>query len=177
METIRYVFPGNALTAGDTLNVTWSDGGLRPDRKLAQLPPELDLPKAGSLLIGERGNMVLPHVGAPRLYPLENFKDYVYPKEPKIASHWHRWIDAIVEGGQTTDGFDYSGPLAETVQLGNVATRVVRRTIAKRGDNSLGAKDANTLHWDADNLRFTNHAEANKLLTKAYRAGWEVPAA
>jgi predicted dehydrogenase len=177
MQTIRYVFPGNELIAGATLNLTWTDGGLRPDRKLAQLPPELDLPKLGSLFIGEKGNMVLPHVGGPRLYPEENFKGFVYPKEPKIASHWHRWIDAILEGGKTTDGFDYAGPLSETVQLGNVATRYARPPTPKRGNNTVAPKDTNLLQWDAENLQFTNAPAANALLTKKYRPGWEVPAA
>jgi predicted dehydrogenase len=177
MQTISYVFPGNDLIAGKTMNLTWTDGGTRPDRKLAQLPPELDLPKSGSLFIGEKGNMVLPHVGGPRLYPVENFKDYAAPKEPKIASHWHRWIDAILENKRTTDGFDYAGPLTETVQLGNVATRAARAPVPKRGANVIGPRESNTFKWDAENLRFTNHPEANALLTKTYRKGWEVPAA
>jgi len=174
-QTIRYVFPGNDLTAEATLKVTWTDGGLRPDRKLAQMPPELDLPKSGSLFIGEKGNMVLAHVAGPRLYPVENFKGFAYPKDIKGLNHWHRWIDAMVEGGKTTDGFDYAGPLAETVQLGNVATRALRPALPKRGSNVVN--DAPVLQWDAENFRFTSDVEANKLLTKTYRKGWEVPAA
>ena len=174
-ETVRYVYPGNELIAGPTLTLTWTDGGLRPDRKLAQMPPELDLPKNGSLLIGEKGNMVLPHVGGPRLYPVENFKDFTYPKDIKGLSHWHRWIDAIVEGTKTSDGFDYAGPLSEAVQLGNLATRVARPPMPKRGSNVV--KDPPVMNWDAENLRFTNSPEANALLTKTYRPGWEVPAA
>jgi predicted dehydrogenase len=174
-ETVRYVFPGNELTAGKTLPLTWTDGGIRPDRKLAQMPPELDLPKSGSLFLGENGNMVLPHVGGPRLYPVENFKGFAYPKDIKGLNHWHSWVDAILAGGRTTDGFDYSGPLSETVQLGNVATRVARPPLAKRGTNVV--KDEPPLLWDAANLRFTNSPEANRLLTKTYRPGWDVPAA
>jgi hypothetical protein len=33
------------------------------------------------------------------------------------------------------------------------------------------------LEWDAPNLRFNNSPEADKLLTKTYRAGFEVAAA
>jgi hypothetical protein len=33
------------------------------------------------------------------------------------------------------------------------------------------------LEWDAANLRFANSPEADKLLTKSYRAGFEVAAA
>ena len=174
-ETVRYVYPGNELIAGPTMTLTWTDGGLRPERKLAQMPPELDLPKNGSLLIGEKGNMVLPHVGGPRLYPVENFKDFTYPKDIKGLSHWHRWIDAIVEGSKTSDGFDYAGPLSEAVQLGNVATRAARPPMPKRGTNVV--KEIPVMNWDSEKLRFTNYPEANALLSKTYRPGWEVPAA
>jgi predicted dehydrogenase len=177
MQTIRYEFPKNDLVAGKTLSVTWTDGGLRPERKLAKLPPELELPKTGSLFIGEKGNMVLPHLAGPRMYPAENFKDFVYPKDIKGLNHWHVWVDAILEGTKTSDNFDYAALLAETVQLGNVATRAARPPVPKRGTNAQGARDVNTLKWDSDNLRFTNNDAANALLTKAYRAGWEVPAA
>jgi hypothetical protein len=177
METIRYEFPGTEFTAGSKVTVTWSDGGLRPTRKLAQLPPELELPATGSLFIGETGNMVLPHPNAPRLYPVEKFAGFAYPKDMKGQNHWHRWIDAVITGQNTTASFDYSGPLAETVQLGNLATRVCRPPKPKRGNNAQGARDINVLNWDAANLRFTNNDEANALLTKKYRPGWEVPAA
>ena len=175
METIRWDFPGNDRIAGKTLRVTWTDGGLKPARKLAQMPPELDLPALGSLFIGEKGNMVLPHVAGPRLYPIDNFKDFKYPKDIKGQNHWHRWIDAIVEGKNTSASFDYGAALSETVQLGNVATRFCEPPAPKRGSNVQG-RDATWLKWDAANLRFPSHEAANALLTKAYRPGWEVPA-
>lgn len=177
METIRWEFPGNDRIAGKTLKLTWTDGGLRPERKVAQVPDNVELPKLGSLFIGEKGNMLLPHVAGPRLYPVENFVGFTYPKDLKGLNHWHRWIDAIVEGSKTTAGFDYAGPLSETVQLGNVATRACLPPTPKRGSNTQAARDVNVLKWDAKNLKITNNAEANALLTKTYRAGWEVPAA
>jgi hypothetical protein len=118
--------------------------------------------------------MVLPHVGGPRLYPVEKFQGFAYPKDVQKLNHWHRWIDAILEGGKTSDGFDYAGPLTETVQLGNVATRVVDRSTVARGVRSLDPKDTQALQWDAENCRITNHAATHALLTKTYRAGWKV---
>ncbi|HUR59257.1 MAG TPA: Gfo/Idh/MocA family oxidoreductase [Opitutaceae bacterium] len=176
-QTIRYEFAGNELIAGKTLNVTWSDGGLRPDKKVAKLPAELELPKTGSLFIGEKGNMVLPHLAGPRFYPAENFKEFAYPKDVKGRNHWHDWIDAILAGTKTTDSFDYAGLLTETVQLGNVATRAVKPPTPKRGSNLVAPKEANALKWDSAAFRFTNSEAANALLTKTYRAGWAVPAA
>jgi hypothetical protein len=106
---------------------------------------------------------------------VENFKDFTYPKDIKGLNHHHLWIDAILAGGRTSGGFHYAGPLAETVQLGNVATRVAQPAVPKRGSNIVKAAPA--FQWDAANLRITNNPAAHALLTKSYRPGWEVPAA
>jgi predicted dehydrogenase len=169
-QQVQYVFPGNEMTAGDQLKVTWTDGGLRPDRKLAKMPPELDLPKSGSLFIGEEGNLVLAHVAGPRLYPVEKFKGFSYPKE-EGRNHWHVWVDACLNGGKTSDGFDYAGPLAETVQLGNVATRLAVGQVDQRTGRM---ETPRLIEWDAEAMRIPNLPEAEALLTRVYRAGWEV---
>lgn len=169
-QQIEYLFPGNERIAGKTLKVTWTDGGLRPDRKLAQMPDNLDLPKSGSIFIGETGNLVLAHVAGPRLYPLDKFTGFQYPKEQGL-SHWHRWVDACLGGEKTSDGFDYAGPLSETVQLGNVATRLAIGEIDQRTGRPLNPK---TLEWDTQAFAFKNNPAADKLLTKTYRKGWAI---
>ena len=173
-ETINYVFPGTQYTAGKTMKLTWMDGGLKPSHKLAQMPGDVDLPGSGSIFIGEGGTMVLAHVAGPRLYPLDKFTGFKYPKE-EGRSHWHTWVDACLASKKTSDGFHYAGPLAETVQLGNVATRLA---IPKIDPITGRMEEANkVLEWDAANLKFTNAPEADKLLTKTYRKGFEVAAA
>ena len=102
---------------------------------------------------------MLPHVAMPQLYPENKFTGFEMKKEPG-ASHYHAWVDAILGGTKTTDGFDYAGPLTETVQLGNVATRF----------------PGVTLEWNAKDLRFANKPDAERLLTKAYRDGWKIEA-
>jgi predicted dehydrogenase len=173
-EAVRYVFPGTEFTAGPTINVTWTDGGLRPNRKLAQMPDNVDLPGSGSLFIGEKGNLVLPHVGGPRLYPAENFLGFAYPKDIKGLNHYHRWVDAILDGTKTTDGFDYAGWLSEAAQLGNVATRLPKRPVSSRGKLTVTPEELNVLEWDAVKGQFKNSSEGNALLTRTYRKGWEV---
>jgi hypothetical protein len=157
---VHYVFPGTAYTASKTLPLTWYDGGRLPDAALAKLPPGVDLAKAGSLFIGEAGVLILPHVGMPQLYPVEKFGSKPIDKEP-AANHYHAWVDAALNGTETSDNFEYAGPLTETVLLGNIATR------------TLGV----LLQWDAAAMRFPGHPEAERLLHRDYREGWAVPAA
>ena len=154
-ETVSYIFPGTAFTADKTIPVTWYDGGRQPDTALAQMPADKKLPGGGSLFIGEGGTMVLPHVGAPMLFPADKF-----PKQEKVngANHYHVWVEGIIANTKTSDGFHYAGPLTETVQLGNVATRVPGKL----------------LEWDAPKLTITNSEEAQKLITKSYRKGFEI---
>ncbi len=158
-ETIRFVFPGTQWTMSGTIPLTWYDGGRQPELALAQMPADKKLPGSGSLLVGEGGTLIVPHVAMPQLYPQEKFGTFEIQKVPG-SSHYHAWVEAALGGLRTTDHFDYAGPLTEVVQLGNVATRFP------------GAK----LEWDAPGLRFSNHAEAGKLLTKSYRDGWQIPA-
>jgi hypothetical protein len=81
-------------------------------------------------------------------------------------------VDGCLNGTQTSDNFQYAGPLSETVQLGNVATRFCTDgPIDSRTGSPLEPK---VLEWDAANLRFPNFPEADKLLTKTYREGWAI---
>ena len=182
-QTIEWTFAGTEFTKGDTLKVTWYDGGRLPDIALAQMPAGKKLPPTGSIFIGEEGVMLLPHYAMPMLFPEEKFGKNLNPGElarrarskdkptDKVAvdlpdiiegsSHYHAWVDAIVDGHETTDNFAYAGPLTEAVQLGNVASR------------HSGVK----LDWDAANMKFPGKPQAEALLTKQYRKGWELIAA
>lgn len=156
-QTVTFTFPGTKYTADDEIKLVWRDGGLRPPLELAQMPAGTEFPPSGSLLIGQLGTMVLPHVGMPRLYPDERFAALQYP-EVEARNHWHDWVDAIIQGKKTTAGFEYAGPLSETVQLGNIAARLP-------GKN---------LQWDAEGFAFVNQPQADKLLSKVYRDGFGI---
>ena len=158
-QTIAYVFPGTPFTAGKTLPLTWYDGGHKPDNALVQMPADAKLPGAGSLFIGEGGTLVLPHVGMPKLYPEEKFAHFDIDPQPG-ANHYHAWVDGVLANQRTSDGFHYAAPLAEAVQLGNVATHF----------------PGETLIWNAADLRIPKKPEAGSLLTKQYRDGWTIEA-
>jgi predicted dehydrogenase len=154
---IHYVFPGTRYTQGKTVNVTWYDGDEKPAREVQALAAPRKLPEQGSLFIGAKGVMLLPHVARPVLLPAKTFQDFQMPKVAG-ANHYHQFIDAVMGTGRTSAGFDYSGPLTETVLLGGVATHFPKTT----------------LNWDSTKLTFRNLPESERLIRRAYRKGWEV---
>lgn len=156
-NTVDYTFPGTKYTTGKTLKITWYDGGRLPSVGGSHVSSTTALPRSGSLFIGEKGSMVLPHVGAPRLYPQKNYSDYKIEEQANL-NHYHGWVDGCLSGKQPSDGFDYAGPLTEAVLLGNIAVRY-------RGQN---------LKWDPEAMKITNLEEANRWLTRDYRDGWEI---
>jgi len=157
-NVVHYTFPGFPSTVGKELKITWYDGGRQPSTRGSDLPATEALPSSGSLFLGENGSLVLPHVGAARLYRQGKVVVEVPESVPGL-DHYHGWIDGILSGKQPSDGFDYAGPLTEVVLLGNIAVRY-------RGE---------TLAWDADGLRITNHEEPNRWIRRAYRDGWDIP--
>src|SRR5690606_27475021 len=117
---VMYTFPGNERTAGDVLPLTWYDGeGHKPDRDAFDLPTEYRLPGAGSVVVGEEGTLVIPHMGEPQLFPQEKFADYDVPQLEDV-NHYLSWVDACLGTGETTSSFEYAGPLTEAVLLGAV---------------------------------------------------------
>lgn len=156
-ETVRYVFPGTRYTEAATLPVTWYDGGRLPDLLLGQLPPGQELAKAGSLFIGEGGVLMQPHVGMPQLFPVEKFGSFTIEKQQAL-NHYHSWVEAALTGSETSDNFEYAGPLTEAVLLGNVATRIPNVTLS----------------WNAAAMSLPGHPEAERYLRRTYRDGWEI---
>jgi predicted dehydrogenase len=153
---VEYEFPGTKHTT-ESLLWTWHDGAFAPPKGEALDLPSLNLPDQGSLFLGEEGQMLLPHVGEAQLFPQEKFRDYQRP-EVDGADHYHQWVDACLGEGKTSASFSYAGPLTEALLLGVVANRYPETK----------------LEWDAERLEITNLPEANKLLRRTYRDGFEV---
>jgi predicted dehydrogenase len=154
---VVYQFPGTSYTAGDTLRLTWYDGmGHMPEAAALGLAADVGLPGSGSVLIGELGQLVIPHVAMPRLLPAEKFHDYQVPEVPGI-DHYTSWADACRGEAKTHSHFDYAGPLTETVLLGTIAIRQPEETLA----------------WNADSMQLSGAPQAQQLLSKEYRQGWQ----
>jgi len=154
---IEYVFPGTAFTEGATVKVTWYDGDERPPK---EVQPDLGsdkLPDQGSLFIGTKGVMMLPHIARAQLFPEKDFENWTRPKVTE-NDHWQQFVEACRGNGQTAANFDYAGPLTEAILLGSVAARFPHAT----------------MQWNAKKLKFTNLSEANQYVRRRYRKGWEV---
>ena len=153
---VSYIFPGNDLTAGPSIPVTWYDGeGKMPPREALGLPETVKLPGSGSVLIGDKGSLIIPHVAPPQLIG-EKVEGHKFEFEEE-RNHYTSWAHACLGDGEATSNFDYSGPLTETVLLGVAALRLPGESLA----------------WDAAKGTVTNSPRANALLSKPYRKGWE----
>jgi predicted dehydrogenase len=158
---VEYQFPGTPRTVEDTVTVTWYDGlGHKPDAAKLGLPKKQELPHAGSIFVGEKGSMLLPHWADPQLFPEEKFADYNMPKLEDL-NHYTSWAHACLGDGTANSNFAYAGPLAEAVMLGAIAIRFPKEQLL----------------WDSGTAQFTHHADANSHLTKEYRHGWQLPTA
>jgi hypothetical protein len=160
-STVRYEFAADGKRPAFSL--IWHDGGNKPARP-EELEKETQLTNEGALYIGTKGKMIcLPYAKAPpRLLPQEKHDEFGKPKqmiERSADGHHGEWYKACI-GERPSDhpksNFAYAGPFTETILLGCIAQKV-------------GGK----LMFDSENLRFTNNTEANGLITKAYRKGWD----
>lgn len=155
--TVRYVFPMTKYT-NDSLPVTWYDGsGAKPSREnMSDIPESFALPGAGSVLIGDKGTLIIPHYATPTLFLKGSDQKASFDELPSL-NHYVQWADACRGEDKTTSSFDYSGPLTETVLLGTIGIRF----------------PGQTLKWDPAKLEITNFSEAQPWLTKEYVKGWE----
>jgi predicted dehydrogenase len=137
------------------LRLTWYQGENKPEIWRSSGIPRW---QSGCLFVGGKG-MILADYGRHVLLPENMFQDFQRPAAtlPRSPGHHAEWIRACKTGQPTSANFEYSGLLTEANHLGNVAYR-------------LGKK----LEWDAANLRCTNAPEANALIRRAYRKGWEL---
>jgi predicted dehydrogenase len=117
------------------------------------------IPPQGSIFIGTKGIMLLPHIAKPELFPEAQYEDFQVPKLP-VINHYTQFAEACIGQGNPTANFDYAGPLTEAVLLGSVATRYPKTT----------------LQWNAAKLEFSNCADAGQYLRRPYRQGWAVKA-
>jgi predicted dehydrogenase len=168
--SIQWEFPG--------VKFFWYEG--RKDGKLVQPPREMfdgvtfdegknKFPNSGALVVGSKGKLFQDddYGGSWRLLPEKAFKDVKAP-EQTLPRHEGKdrdlamkkeWIAAIKgEAGEAFSNFGYAGLLTEAMLLGNIAIKNAGKKLA----------------WDGEAMKFTNSPEANALLRRTPRSGWDV---
>lgn len=149
---VEFEFPNKA---GQPIHLHWYHTGKAPailsEKKVSGKG-------ANNLFIGTKG-MLLCGFGMHKLYM--DGKEVSAPKVekrlPNSPGFYKEWIQACKGDQPATCHFDYSGPLTETVLLGNVAYRA-------------GGEFA----WDAENLQAKGNDKAQRLIREEYRKGWTV---
>lgn len=174
---IDYEFP--AIGERQAVKVKWYDGGKLPEQAVfAGFPAERKEKKDGTfaetpfqvaargvLVIGEKDSLYAPGDYCDQGIKLKSgakAADVVFEKSP---GHFREWIDAIRVGAAARSNFpDYSGPLTETILLGNLAVW------AADTSETQGKK----IEWDPVRLVATNAPEVEHVVRPTYREGWQI---
>ena len=156
---VHWEFPEREGMAPLTLH--WYDGGLRPP-----IPKELEqdgrkMPEEGALYVGDKGKILTGFSGrSPRLIPESRMKEFKRPEQtlPRPeGDELDQWIAACKSGTPSRSAYKIIRPINETICLGTIALRIGRK-----------------LSWDNDTMSFKDDPEADKLLYRTYRQGWEL---
>jgi predicted dehydrogenase len=152
-SVVTYEFGSRGRRGPVTL--TWYDGGKRPPQDLA---PGVSLNPNGSLIVCEGATLY-----SPAEYGMETqivgggfLPETTVEESP---GHFVEFARAVAGGPKPVSNIpDYSGPLTETVVLGNLAVWA----------------DGDKVHWDSANCSVSGTHEYDSLVDPSYRAGWEL---
>ncbi len=143
---VTYQFPGTKFTT-EKLEWIWSDGVGAPEpHPDLKLPNQDELPEQGSMFVGEKGNLLLPHWDMPKLIVGGNYENVKWPELDEI-NHYHQFVDACLGNAVCSAPFSYAARLTEAILLGVLAGRFPNEK----------------LHWDNKKAKF-KESKANPLL-------------
>lgn len=166
------------------LKMTWTDGGLRPFHP-DLIPADHSIggndSSNGVIMYGDKDIMTCGTYGIiPKIY-LNNGAILTNKNEKNcsLPEHGHHsdWVEACKSGyssnnhNKPTSSFDYSGPLTESILMGNLAIRsygLRKPTLKKNQFNYPGRKK---LLWDGIHMKITNFDDANQFVKREYRQG------
>jgi hypothetical protein len=158
---VAYPNAGTVWFRHKDLDIYWYEGGIVPKAPPEMLDANMEFEREGMMFVGEYGTILADFLGRDfKLLPEHRMKalEGAFPApEGEVLGGGEEWVDAIRKGRPSGGSFQNCQELAEATCLGNIALRVSRR-----------------LHWDPAKMEITNLPEANKLLRRDYRPGWEL---
>lgn len=133
-----------------------------PDDVLAGagLPGEEIARKFDLVMIGQKGKLFFQRGRTEwQTAPASILEDFKEPPVtiPRVPNEDVEWITACKGGPPALSNFEYAGLFTEMVLLGNLAIR-------------LGKK----IEWDGPGMKAVNAPEADPLIRRPYRKGWEL---
>lgn len=177
--TFKFQVPGQQKP----LTLHWMDGGIQPER-----PDELGANETmgdggnGVIFVGSKGKMMCGTYGAnPQLLPLKRTREISVPEtiarvKGGADGHYRQWVEACIAGFGSAEAaalsapFSISGPLTETVLMGNLAIRSYDYE-DKHSKNRFPGRGIQLL-WDGPSMKVTNFEPANRFVKRDYRNGW-----
>ncbi len=157
---VTYRFPAGKYC--DELKYCWYDGGRMPSGDVlegagvdAKQAKRFDL-----VMIGEKGKFFFSRGNTKWVTAPDGLLDAVQDTPqtlPRVSNEDQEWIDACRGGAPALSNFARSGPFTEVVLLGNLAVRLGRK-----------------IEWDGPALKAANAPEADELIRRPYRKGWEL---
>jgi len=180
------VFTFPATNGKPAVKMHWMDGGLQPER-----PEELGANEImgdggnGVIFVGTKGKMMCSTYGAaPKLLPTNKTDEVKVPQtiarvKDGANGHYAQWVEACQAGYgkmEVSAPFEISGPLTETILMGNLAIRshdVRKPREGKPGQFDYPGRNIKLL-WDGVNMKVTNFDEANQFVKREYRQGWKL---
>ena len=161
--------------AGDrpALDIFWYDGGIKPPVPEELMAANKELAEEGMMFVGDKGK-ILGGFRAENPQIIPDSSMIAYRKAHNLPDPGPRqrggrqggnpagrntaWITAFKGGPASYGDFQLAGPIADAVNLAGISLR-------------LGGR---RLLFDSSSAKITNISEANKLLTRDYRPGWEL---
>ena len=141
---INFEFPANEKRG--PLKMVWYDGKKQPSYELfediaLQIDEKGDEEKApaksGALIIGDKGKLLLQATMPSKLCGFLLISR-TESGMGAFARHFHEFVDAIKGGPTPVSNFpDYSGPLTETILLGNLAVWAAQKLAGARKLNGM----------------------------------------
>jgi Oxidoreductase family, C-terminal alpha/beta domain/Oxidoreductase family, NAD-binding Rossmann fold len=169
--TVRMRFAPRGERAA--LDIFWYDGGIKPPVPDELMAENRELPEEGMMWVGDKGKLlagfrsdnpqIIPEA-AMRLYRKANNLPEPAPRQRgrrqggNPGARNAAWVTAFQGGPASYGDFRLAGPISDAMNLASISLR-------------LGGR---RLLWDSAAAKITNLAEANKFLTREYRAGWEI---